>query len=53
MERMLAEADRRIAGQISINEGILNARRLIFERCDKESVSIEALKGGESQRQAP
>jgi hypothetical protein len=50
VERMPAEADRRIMGQISINERILNARRLISQRCDKESVSLEALKGVESQR---
>jgi putative transposase len=40
VKSILAEADKRIAGRISINERIVNAKRLIFERCDKESVSI-------------
>jgi REP element-mobilizing transposase RayT len=50
---ILAEADKRIAGQISINERILIAKRLIFETCDKESVSLEALKGGSRRGRLP
>ena len=53
VESILAEADKRIAGQISINERILIAKRLIFETCDKERVSLAALKGGSRRGRLP
>ena len=46
VERILTEAEEKIAGQISINDRIIEARKAILRACKKEDVSIEALKGG-------
>jgi REP element-mobilizing transposase RayT len=46
VEHILAETDKNIAGQISINKRIIEARKMILAACEKDGVSIEALKGG-------
>ena len=46
VERIITEADKRIRGQISINERKINAKKKIIKVCSKEGVSIEELNGG-------
>jgi len=48
VERILAEAESKIAGQISINERIIEARKTILAAGEREgiSVTVTALKGG-------
>jgi putative transposase len=46
VESIIAEADKRIIGQISINERKIKAKKKILDVCSKEGVSIEELKGG-------
>ena len=46
VERILAEADKKISAQISINERVVEAGKSIFAACEKGGVSVEALRGG-------
>ena len=53
VERIIAEADKRIIGQTSINERKINAKKKILEVCGKKGVSIEELKGGSRRGRLP
>ena len=53
VERILLEADKKITGQISINERIIEARKIILAACEKDGVSVEALKGGSRRGALP
>lgn len=53
VERILAEADKKITNQLSINERITEARRRIFASCEKAGVSVEALRGGSRRGRLP
>lgn len=53
VERILAEAEEKVAGQISVNARIIEARKRIRAVCEKEGVSIEALKGGSRRGRLP
>ncbi len=46
VERILAEADKNISAQISINERVIEAGKIILAACEKGGVSVEALRGG-------
>ena len=46
VERIIGETDKRIKGQLSINERKINANKKILEVCKKEGVHIEELRGG-------
>ena len=46
VERILLEADKNIAGQISINERVIRAGKIILAACEEGGVSVEALRGG-------
>jgi len=46
VERIIGETDKRIKGQLSINERKINANKKIIEVCKKEGVHIEELRGG-------
>jgi putative transposase len=53
VENILAEAEEKIAGQISVNERIIEARKTILAVCEKEGASVEALKGGSRRGRLP
>ena len=53
VKSILTEAEEKIAGQISVNERIIEAREVILEACEKEGVSVEALKGGSRRGRLP
>ena len=53
VERIICEADNRIKGQLSINEGKINATKRILEVCKKEGFNIEELKGGSRRDRLP
>ncbi|NLD37867.1 MAG: hypothetical protein GX654_13450 [Desulfatiglans sp.] len=46
VEGILAEAEGKVSGQISINKRIIDTEKRILAACEKEGVSVEALKGG-------
>ena len=46
VERILLEADKNITGQISINERVIKAGKIILAACEESGVSVEALRGG-------
>ena len=51
--RIISETDKRIKGQLSINERKAGAEKRIHEICEKEGVSIEELKGGSRRGKIP
>ena len=53
VERILLEADKNIAGQISINERVIKAGKIILGACEESGVSVEALKGGSRRGALP
>jgi REP-associated tyrosine transposase len=53
VERIIAEADKRIVGQLSINERKVKAKKKIIEACGNAGVSIEELKGGSRRARLP
>jgi putative transposase len=53
VERIIAEADKKITGQLSINERIIEAKKTILDACEKDGVSVEALKGGSRRGRLP
>jgi hypothetical protein len=38
------QAEKKITGQLSINERIIEAKKTILAACEKDGVSVEALK---------
>ena len=46
VERILNESDHKLKSQLSIKEQKLKARERIVERCQKEGIGLEELKGG-------
>ena len=53
VERILLEADKNIAGQISINERVIKAGKIILAACEESGVSVEALRGGSRRGALP
>lgn len=53
VERIIDEADKRIIGQISINERKIKAKKTILDVCSKAGVYIEELKGGSRRGRLP
>ncbi|OQY09341.1 MAG: hypothetical protein B6I30_09970 [Desulfobacteraceae bacterium 4572_187] len=53
VERILLEADKNIAGQISINELVIKAGKIILAACKENGVSVEALGGGSRRGALP
>ena len=53
VERILREADKDTAGQISINERIIEAEKIIRAACEEGGVSVDALKGGSRRGTLP
>ena len=53
VERIIAEADKKITGQLSINERIIEAKKTILDACEKDGVSVVALKGGSRRGRLP
>ena len=53
VERIIAEADKRIRGQTSLNERKANAQRKRVEVCEKAGVSVEEVEGGSRRGQIP
>jgi len=53
VERILLEADKSTAGQISINERVIQAGKIILAACERGGVSVAALKGGSRRATLP
>ena len=53
VERILLEADKSTAGQISINERVIEAGKIILAACERGGVSVAALKGGSRRATLP
>ena len=53
VERILLEADKNITGQISINERVIKAGKIILAACEESGVSVEALRGGSRRGALP
>ncbi len=53
VERIIGEADKRIKGQLSINERKVRAGKRIQEICENEGVYIEELRGGGRRDRLP
>jgi len=53
VERILHEADKNITGQISINERVIKAGKIILAACEESGVSVEALRGGSRRGALP
>ena len=53
VERILLEADTHIGGQISINERVIEAERIILAACEEGGVSVAALRGGSRRGTLP
>ena len=53
VERLLREADKDTAGQISINERIIEAEKIIRAACEEGGVYVDALKGGSRRGTLP
>jgi len=53
VERILLEADKTITGQISINNRVIEAEKIILAACEEAGVSIGALRGGSRRGALP
>ena len=53
VERILVEVDKNITGQLSINERVVEAGKIIVTACEKRGVSVEALRGGSRRGALP
>ena len=53
VERILLEVDKNITGQLSINERVVEAGKIIVAACEKGGVSVEALRGGSRRGALP
>jgi len=53
VERVLLEANSHIAGQIPINERLIEAEKIILAACEEGGVSVNALRGGSRRGALP